>query len=134
MSRTIVKGTPSKETKLLYEAVQKAQLAGLAAVKAGKKASDVHNACQKVFDRLGYKTNEEEGFIHSTGHGVGLDIHELPSISARSDTLLAAGQVITVEPGLYYKGIGGIRIEDTVVVTAKGYRNLTNVPKVFILK
>ena len=134
MSRTVVKGTPSKELLKLYDAVRKSQLAGLAAVKTGAKASDVHAACAKVFEQAGYKTTDEEGFIHSTGHGVGLDIHERPSVSGRSDEILEAGMVVTVEPGLYYKELGGVRIEDTIVVTGKGYVNLTNVPKVFILK
>jgi Xaa-Pro aminopeptidase len=118
----------------LYDAVAKSQLAGLAAVKPGRKASDVHAACVAVFTKLGYKTTEEEGFIHSTGHGVGLDIHERPHIGARSDEVLAPGMILTVEPGLYYKDLGGVRIEDTVLVTKKGMQNLTNVPKIFVAK
>ena len=134
MSRTVVKGTPSRELQELYAAVAKAQLAGLHAVKAGVKASDVHNACERTFTKLGYKTTDEEGFIHATGHGVGLDIHERPSVSSRSDEVLQPGMVITVEPGLYYRELGGVRIEDTVVVTKTGMQNLTNVPKVFIIR
>jgi Xaa-Pro aminopeptidase len=134
MSRTVIKGTPTKEQKALYSAVEKAQLAGLAAVKPGRKTSEVHQACEAVFKRLGYKTTEEEGFIHSTGHGVGLDIHERPSVSTKSEEVLQPGMIITVEPGLYYKDLGGVRIEDTLLVTAKGYINLTNVPKAFIIK
>jgi len=134
MTRTVIKGTPSRELRRHYTAVQKAQLAGLAAIKPGRKASEVHAACEEVFKRLGYKTTEDEGFIHSTGHGVGLDIHERPGIGPKSDELLTPGMVITIEPGLYYKELGGVRIEDAVVVTTRGYVNLTNVPKTLILK
>jgi Xaa-Pro aminopeptidase len=134
MSRTVVKGTPSEDLRRMHAAVRNAQLAGIAAVKPGAKASDAHAACQAVFDRLGYKTYEEEGFIHSTGHGVGLDLHERPSIGVKSDEILEPGMVITIEPGLYYKEIGGVRIEDTVLVSPNGCVNLTNVPKSLIIK
>jgi len=134
MSRTVIKGTPTKELTRLYDTVRKAQLAGLAAIKPGRKASEVHAACQAVFDKAGYKTTAEEGFIHSTGHGVGIDIHESPNVSAKVDDILQPGMVITVEPGLYYKELGGVRIEDTVVVSKTGHINLTNVPKVFAIR
>jgi Xaa-Pro aminopeptidase len=134
MTRTIIKGTPGKELLAMYHAVHRAQLAGLAAVKAGVKASDVHAACQKVFVKAGYKTTETEGFIHSTGHGLGLGLHEMPSVSPRNIAILEANMVITIEPGLYYKELGGVRIEDTVVVGKKGCINLTNLPKILILK
>lgn len=134
MSRTVVKGKPSAELQRLYDAVLASQQAGLAAAKPGAKAKDVHAACAQVFERLGYKTSAEEGFIHSTGHGVGLDIHERPAVSGRSDEILAQGMVITVEPGLYYKRLGGVRIEDTVLVTGKGMMNLTKAPKVLVIR
>jgi Xaa-Pro aminopeptidase len=134
MTRTIVKGTPRPELRKLYATVLRAQLAGLAAVKPGRKCSEVHAAVQSVFTRAGYKTTDEEGFIHSTGHGLGLAIHEGPSVSTRSDDVLRPGMVITIEPGLYYKDTGGVRIEDTVLVTAKGMANLTNVPTTFLVK
>jgi Xaa-Pro aminopeptidase len=134
MTRTVIKGTPSKELLKLYYAVHRAQLAGLASIKAGIKASEAHAACQKVFDKAGYKTSEEEGFIHSTGHGLGLALHEMPSLSPRSNSILEPGMVVTVEPGLYYTDLGGVRIEDTVVVGKKGCINLTNIPKILILR
>lgn len=134
MTRTLLKGTPTKDLLKLYDAVRKAQIAALMAVKPGKKASDVHAAAAAVFQRMGYKTTEEGGFIHSVGHGLGLDIHEEPGVGPRSDTILAPGMVITVEPGLYYKELGGVRIEDTVLVTKTGFANLTNVPKIFSMR
>lgn len=134
MSRTVIKGTPTEELRKLYETVRKSQLAGIAAIKPGVKTSDVHRACAEVFRKAGYATSEEEGFIHSTGHGVGLDIHERPGLGEKSDEVLAPGMVVTVEPGLYYKELGGVRIEDTVVVSARGCTNLTNVPKIFFLR
>jgi Xaa-Pro aminopeptidase len=82
-----------------------------------------------VLAEAGFRTTDTEGFIHSTGHGLGLAIHESPAISAKSNDVLRPGMVITVEPGLYYLDIGGVRIEDTVLVTRDGCANLTNVPK-----
>ncbi len=134
MTRTVVKGTPSNDLKKLYKTVEDAQLAGIKAIKAGRKACEVHQACEAVMKKAGYKTTDSEGFIHSTGHGLGLEIHEDPNIGPRNETILQPGMVITVEPGLYYKDIGGVRIEDTVLVTAKGCTNLTNFPKVSFLK
>ncbi|HIH24786.1 TPA: M24 family metallopeptidase [Candidatus Woesearchaeota archaeon] len=134
MTRTFLKGTPAKNLLKLYDAVRKAQIAALMTVKPGRKASEIHTAAAAVFQRMGYKTTEEGGFIHSVGHGLGLDIHEDPGVGPRSDTILAPGMVITVEPGLYYKELGGVRIEDTVLVTKTGFANLTNVPKVFVVR
>ena len=92
----------------------------------------IHSAVQKFFIDCGYETGEREGrvqgFFHGTGHGLGLDIHEPPSIGARRD-ILQSGQVVTVEPGLYYSAMGGVRLEDVVVVTDEGYENLTKSPK-----
>jgi Xaa-Pro aminopeptidase len=134
MTRTVVKGTPRKELRALFAAVRRSQLAGIAAVKPGRKASDVHAACAGVFTALGYRTTDDEGFIHSTGHGLGLSIHERPSLSPKSDEVLQPGMVVTVEPGLYYRDIGGVRIEDTVLVTRGGCANLTNLPTVLVIK
>lgn len=133
MTRVVVKGTPGKEAVKLIGAVKRAHAEALAVVAPGK-ASGVHAAATEVFTRLGYKTTDEEGFIHSVGHGLGLDIHEGPRVSEKSPDVLQAGDVITVEPGLYYKDIGGARIEDTVLVTKSGCVNLTNLPKAFFLK
>lgn len=132
MTRTVVKGKASPAVKRLYAAVKEAQETGIAGVRHGVNGRAVHEEVKKVFARLGYPTElrggRMEGFFHGTGHGVGLDIHEAPSIGAR-DSLLEAGAVVTVEPGLYYYGTGGVRLEDMVLVTKSGCRNLTRFPK-----
>jgi Xaa-Pro aminopeptidase len=135
MTRTVLHGEASEELKKMYETVLAAQKKGFEMIKPGVKASDVHNAVCDFFESNGYDTyrsGSKVGFIHSTGHGVGLDIHELPSVG-ENGTLLEAGNVITVEPGLYYPGIGGIRIEDMVLVTENGYKNFTGLEKRFVL-
>jgi Xaa-Pro aminopeptidase len=135
MTRTVLRGEASEELKAIYEAVLAAQEKGLAMVKAGVSATDVHNAVCNVLEERGYDTyrsGAKVGFTHSTGHGVGLDIHELPGVGENS-TVLEEGNVITVEPGLYYPGIGGIRLEDMVLVTKNGCENLTKLEKNFVL-
>ena len=131
-TRTVVKGKATPAVKRLYAAVLEAQEVGIDAVRHGVNGRTVHEEVKKVFDRLGYKTEPRNGkmvgFFHGTGHGVGLDIHEAPSVGSR-DSLLETGAVVTVEPGLYYFGVGGVRIEDMVLVTKTGYRNLTKFPK-----
>lgn len=131
-TRTVVKGKASDAVKKLYAAVLEAQEVGIGAVRHGVNGRTVHEEVKKVFDRLGYKTEPRNGkmvgFFHGTGHGVGLDIHEAPSVGAR-DSRLETGAVVTVEPGLYYFGVGGVRIEDMVLVTRTGCRNLTKFPK-----
>jgi Xaa-Pro aminopeptidase len=133
MTRTVVKGRASAAVKRLYEAVREAQEVGIAGVRHGVNGRTVHEEVKKVFDRLGYKTEPRKGkmvgFFHGTGHGVGLDIHEAPWVSSR-DSRLEAGAVVTVEPGLYYFGVGAVRLEDMVLVTKTGCRNLTRFPKV----
>ena len=136
MTRTVVKGRPSDELVKIYEAVEQAQQSSADKVAPGIKIKDVHQACCDVFDQQGYKTGlidgSMQGFIHSTGHGVGLDIHEEPKIY-NLDEPLESGNVITIEPGLYYKKHGGVRIEDIVVVDQSGGRNLNHLEKQFIL-
>jgi Xaa-Pro aminopeptidase len=98
-------------------------------------AASVHNEVCKTFEELGYdtyKSGSKVGFIHSTGHGVGLDVHELPGIG-ETEVFLETGNVITIEPGLYYPEIGGIRLEDLVLVTENGCENLTSLEKKFEL-
>lgn len=119
----------------MYETVLAAQKKAFGMVKPGVKAADVHNAICDLFEEHGYDTyrsGSKAGFIHSTGHGVGLDIHELPSVG-ENEALLEAGNVITIEPGLYYPEIGGIRLEDMVLVTENGCQNLTGLEKRFVL-
>ncbi|MBN2488469.1 MAG: aminopeptidase P family protein [Methanosarcinaceae archaeon] len=135
MSRTVLKGEPSEELANMYDAVLAAQNAAFEHIKPGISCSEVHNAVCDVFEGKGYKTIRDDakvGFIHTTGHGVGLDIHELPGVGD-NDTVLEKGNVITVEPGLYYPELGGIRIEDMVVVTDNGYENLTKFEKNFVV-
>jgi Xaa-Pro aminopeptidase len=135
MTRTVLHGEASEELKEMYKAVLAAQEKGLEMVKPGVSSSDVHNAVCDVFEKRGYDTyrsGSKVGFIHSTGHGVGLDIHELPGVGESGD-LLEKGNVITIEPGLYYPETGGIRLEDMVLVTENGYENLTGLEKRFVI-
>ena len=132
ITRTVVKDSPSQKVLALYETVLEAQEIALKKINHGADGRDIHNTIQHFFSSKGYATEQKEGFIqgffHGTGHGVGLEIHEAPRISQRKD-ILQSGQVVTVEPGLYYRGIGGVRIEDTVVVRSNGCENLTSFPK-----
>jgi Xaa-Pro aminopeptidase len=131
ITRTVVKGKAPDRVRQLFEAVQDGQQLALDQVKAGVDGQHIHQAILDLFSGKGYKTGEKDGFrqgfFHGTGHGLGLEIHEAPHISARTD-VLQAGQVVTIEPGLYYRGLGGVRLEDVVVVEAEGCRNLTSFP------
>ena len=136
MSRTVVRGRPSPDLKRLYHTVKDAQEEAIGKIKDGADGLKIHQGICERFDRAGYKTGlvngRMQGYFHGTGHGVGLDIHEAPRIS-RTGSLLQEGHVVTVEPGLYYPGLGAVRIEDMVLVTRDGCRNLTNFPKTFEL-
>jgi Xaa-Pro aminopeptidase len=136
MSRTVVRGTPSPELTRLYQTVKDAQEDAITKVKDGADGMKIHQGICERFEKAGYKTGvvhgRMQGYFHGTGHGVGLDIHEAPRIS-RTGSLLQEGHVVTVEPGLYYPGLGAVRIEDMVLVTRDGCRNLTNYPKTFEL-
>ena len=136
MSRTVVRGRPSPELKRLYHAVKDAQEEAVTKIKDGADGMKIHQGICERFEKAGYKTGlingRMQGYFHGTGHGVGLDIHEAPRIS-RTGSLLQEGHVVTVEPGLYYPGLGAVRIEDMVLVTRDGCRNLTNFPKTFEL-
>jgi Xaa-Pro aminopeptidase len=141
MTRTFVKGEPNDGLQEMYDAVLESQEAALSRIKAGINGKDVHNKVAEVLHEAGYKTNvhdQEEGkpltkgFFHGTGHGVGLEIHEAPRVSMADDELIP-GDVISVEPGVYDPEVGGVRIEDLVVVTEDGCRNLTSFPKRFVL-
>ncbi len=134
ITRTVVKGRASEAVRRLYHTVAAGQDLGIAQVRAGARGRDVHQAVLDLFVKHGYKTGKRrghmEGFFHGTGHGLGLQIHEAPRISPASPDTLRAGHVVTVEPGLYYPGTGGVRLEDVVLVTAKSCRNLTKFEKV----
>lgn len=127
LTRTVVRGVPSAIVRRMYKAVKSAQVAALDRVKAGAACAAVHEAAEEEFRRRGFKTQTRngraEGFIHSTGHGVGLSLHEAPSLGYNR-ARLKSGNVITIEPGLYYSEVGGMRIEDTVLVTASGWKYL----------
>lgn len=136
MSRTVIRGKASQELKRLYGAVKDAQEDAIDKIKDGVDGMKIHQGICARFEKAGYKTGlvngRMQGYFHGTGHGVGLDIHEAPRIS-RTGSLLQEGHVVTVEPGLYYPGLGAVRIEDMVLVTKDGCRNLTNFQKVFEL-
>ena len=125
MTRTIRVGEWSAEYAQMFAFVREAQSAGLASVRAGVQGSDVDAAVREVYRR----ENVEHEYVHGTGHGVGLYIHEEPILSPRCTAVLSEGEVVTVEPGLYRKGVGGVRIEDQVVVTGSQCRILTLSPK-----
>jgi len=136
MSRTVVKGRPSAELNRLYQIVKDAQEEAITKIHDGADGVKIHQGICDRFEAAGYRTGvvngRMQGYFHGTGHGVGLDIHEAPRIS-KTGSLLQEGHIVTVEPGLYYPGLGAIRIEDMVLVTKDGCRNLTNFPKVFEL-
>ncbi len=125
MSRMFHLGDPPAKTRRLYKAVLEAQLAALDAVKPGVTGKSIDRAARKVLEKHGLA----EKFVHSTGHGLGLEIHEDPRIGRTGTARMAAGMVITIEPGIYIEGWGGIRIEDTVVVTPTGCEVLTPTSK-----
>ena len=140
LTRTVVRGASPPEVERMWEAVLEAQQAGLDALRPGVNGRDVHLACCEVFKNHGYGSlakpyrdiKSSARFIHGTGHGLGLEVHEFPRIGD-VDVTLEVGDVVTVEPGLYDPQFGGIRIEDLVVMTDAGCRNLTTLPKVFHL-
>ena len=132
MSRTFCRGEPSKEIRDIYAAVRDAQTLAEGMIRPGITGAAVHGAVVDLFKERGYATGAE-GFIHSLGHGVGLAIHEDPYLSPRGDTELAPGHVVTVEPGLYYTGIGGVRLEDLGAVTQDGFEVFTNYERTLIL-
>jgi Xaa-Pro aminopeptidase len=132
LTRTVVRGRASETLREVYALVNEGVRLGHRRVAPGVDGQKIHAEIQALFESRGYvtglKDGRMQGFFHGTGHGLGLQIHEAPSIGKRPSRL-RAGHVVTVEPGLYYLGVGGVRIEDVALVTAKGSRNLTRVPK-----
>jgi Xaa-Pro aminopeptidase len=124
-TRTFATGEPGEEARGVYEVVLAAQLKALEVIKAGVKGEDVDGAARRVIADAGHGDH----FGHGLGHGVGLEVHEAPRLSLRSDDVLASGEVVTVEPGIYLPGKLGVRIEDLVVVGDEGLRNLSALPK-----
>ena len=131
MTRTYLKGRAPERIKKLYSTVKEGQKIGLGMVGDGVSGEAIHRAISTYFDKQGFKTGmlrgKQSGFFHGTGHGVGLEIHEAPRVSIGSGSL-KAGHVITIEPGLYYPGLGGVRLEDMVLVQPDGHINLTKHP------
>ncbi len=128
MTRTVHLGKPSRQEREWYGAVLEAQLAAISVVSPGAKLADVDKAARSVLKGL----KLDKFFTHSTGHGVGLEVHEPPRVAATQDGTLKPGMVITIEPGIYVPGKGGIRIEDMVLVTSRGYELLTSARKDFV--
>jgi Xaa-Pro aminopeptidase len=134
ITRTVVKGRASEPVRRLYRTVRRAQEAALGLLRDGAKGREVHQSVQEFFAREGYKTGRHNGrmhgFFHGTGHGLGLEIHEPPRISDTVNHVLRAGNVVTVEPGLYYPGVGGVRLEDVALITRGSAKDLTKFEKV----
>ena len=132
LTRTVVKGRAAPQVRRAFQAVRAAQQAALRMIRGGVRGCDVFQAAQERLTRAGFTTDlradPPRGFIHGLGHGLGLEIHEAPRLNSRAEELLAAGQVVTVEPGLYDPAWGGVRLEDVVVVRDDGCENLTSVP------
>jgi Xaa-Pro aminopeptidase len=129
MTRTVHVGRPSAASRARYEAVLEAQRVAVAAVGPGRRAEEIDLAARKLLKKHGLA----KYFTHSTGHGVGLEIHEAPRVARGSKDILEPGMVITIEPGVYVPGEGGVRIEDMVLVTEKGSEVLTPTPKELIV-
>lgn len=128
ITRTYVSGTPSRRQKAMYETVLDAQLAALDAIRAGAHGKQVDRAAREIVDKSEFKGR----FIHNTGHGLGVSVHDPGSLSPLKDMILKEGMVLTVEPGVYVKGFGGVRIEDDILVTRSGCKLLTSASKEFI--
>ena len=129
MTRTVCVGEPSEKQKEIYSIVLSAQQKALETVKAGIPSKDVDSAARNIIREAGYG----EFFRHATGHGVGIEIHEMPAFNTRCETVLQEGTIMTVEPGIYLENKYGVRIEDMVYVTQDGCINLTKSPKELII-
>ena len=129
MTRTVTVGYATDEMREVYDTVLQAQLAGIAAAKAGVTGREVDGAARRVIEAAGYG----KYFGHSFGHGVGVEIHEAPNASPMNDKPLPAGAVISAEPGIYLPGKLGVRIEDVIILTEDGCRNLTRAPKELLI-
>ncbi|HEX5137577.1 MAG TPA: Xaa-Pro peptidase family protein [Planctomycetota bacterium] len=134
MTRTVVRGRASAVAKRMFSAVREAKARAERLIRDGVEGRDVHEAVKKTFEKAKFRTGERKGrmvgFFHGTGHGLGLAVHEYPGLGQAPDPL-CAGHVVTVEPGLYYPGAGGVRLEDDVLVTRKGCENLCTLPDEF---
>lgn len=131
MTRTFVKGEPSPEILEMYTTLREAKHLAISRIKSDVSGADLHQLVVDFFKERGYDSNTK-GFVHNLGHGVGLQIHELPTVGPSGKTL-ETGNVITIEPGLYYPGIGGVRLEDIGAVTKKGFDNFTVFPEDLVI-
>lgn len=129
ITRTVFVGKPDEKIKEFYEIVLDAQKNAFDVLKPGIGCKDVDEAGRKIIRDKGYGDN----FGHGLGHGVGLEVHEEPTLSVRSENILKPGMVLTIEPGVYMEGVGGVRIEDMVLITEEGYENLVSFPKDIIV-
>jgi Xaa-Pro aminopeptidase len=134
ITRTVVKGRASEELRKLYRTVERGQEVAFEELRKNAHGRQVHQHVVDFFEREGYKTRKRngrmQGFFHGTGHGLGLELHEAPRVSKTSIDVLRRGHVVTVEPGLYYPTVGGVRLEDVALITDNGARNLTKFEKV----
>jgi Xaa-Pro aminopeptidase len=144
MTRTVSRGEPPAEIARMYEITMRAQDAGIKALRPGVTGREVHELVEDIIFDAGYDTlrpgqrrsgnnGPPRGFIHGTGHGVGLEIHELPNIGRSGSGPLAVGDVVTVEPGIYLPELGGVRLEDMLVITETGSRDLTRAPRQLVV-
>ena len=144
MTRTVSKGEPPAAIRKIYDVVRRAQDAGIRALRPGVTGREVHELVEDIIWEAGYDTLRPgqkkdpgdptpRGFIHSTGHGVGLEIHEAPAIARSGTKPLLVGDVVTIEPGVYDPVIGGVRLEDMLVITETGARNLTQAPRELVV-
>jgi Xaa-Pro aminopeptidase len=144
MTRTVSKGEPAAEIAKMYDITKRAQDAGIKALRPGVTGREVHELVEDIIWEAGYDTlrpgqqrsrngGAPRGFIHGTGHGVGLEIHEMPTVGRSGTKPLAPGDVVTVEPGIYLPELGGVRLEDMLVITETGARNLTRAPRQLIV-
>jgi len=135
MTRTICLGEPSAELQRMYDAVKVVQEKCIALLRPGASCDAIHQLAVDQFIELGYKTTGsgsefkfEEGFVHSIGHGLGTEVHAEPFFGSGRGNVLQVGDVVTIEPGLYYKHIGGVRLEDLFLIIENGYEQLTTLP------
>ena len=134
ITRTVVRGRASEAVHKMYETVLRGQKVAFNMMRPGTETSKIHEAVQQLFVKAGFKTGRVDGrmqgYFHGTGHGLGLEIHEAPRVGSASLGKLKAGQVVTVEPGLYYPDLGGVRLEDVALVTTTAPKNLTQFEKI----
>ncbi|MFX3633612.1 MAG: M24 family metallopeptidase [Candidatus Pristimantibacillus sp.] len=128
LTRTVVVGTPTDKHREIYSIVLEAQLHALAHIGPGMTGKQADALTRDIITKYGYG----EQFGHSTGHGLGMEVHEFPRLAKQSDTILTPGMTVTVEPGIYIPGFGGVRIEDDIVITESGIKILTSSPKELI--